>query len=178
MVGWVAHSNRRRSGAVRLTVETVGIRLSVCRSVSERQAGSVDSTLAASGRTWGDVSACSLRRWVMFVAQSLGKIPAYLWKWQKLPGQKQTHCPSCGSSFHPSFHFYTVWFANVVSWMMNLRVHSLVKSTFPLVLIASWPNWNWIPISINKVSHRCLHFCCQRQQKHAHRIVLRAILIL
>lgn len=35
MVGWAAHSNRRRrrSAAVRLTVKTVGIRLFVCPSV-------------------------------------------------------------------------------------------------------------------------------------------------
>ncbi len=33
---------------MRLTVETVGIRLSVCLSVSVRQAGSLDSTLAVS----------------------------------------------------------------------------------------------------------------------------------
>lgn len=33
---------------MRLTVETVGIRLSVCLSVSVRQAGSLDSTLPVS----------------------------------------------------------------------------------------------------------------------------------
>lgn len=47
MVGWAAHSNRRRSGAVRLTVETVGIRLSVRLSVSVRQAGSWESSCLA-----------------------------------------------------------------------------------------------------------------------------------
>lgn len=51
MVVWVVHSSsssRRRSGAERLTGETVGIRLSVRLSVSVLQAGSLDRRLSGS----------------------------------------------------------------------------------------------------------------------------------
>lgn len=52
MVVWVLHSSssssRRRSGAERLTGETVGIRLSVRLSVSVLQAGSLDRRLSGS----------------------------------------------------------------------------------------------------------------------------------
>lgn len=62
---------------MRLTVETVGIRLSVCPSVSVCQAGSLDSTLPVSTV---EVICPSVWCWFMFLVQGLGMIPTYLLK--------------------------------------------------------------------------------------------------
>ncbi len=61
---------------MRLTVETVGIRLSVCLSVSVRQAGSLDGTLPVSTVEVICVSVClSVVVWVYVSGPESGDDP-------------------------------------------------------------------------------------------------------
>lgn len=155
MVGWVAHSNRRRSGAVRLTVETVGIRLSVCLSVSVRQAGSLDSTLpafAVEGICFvclrglrfrprvrgGSPHICCNEKWTR---QGRESIVSWIFEYTKLQRFQKyfLFLPDYNPviSSHPSLSVFCFLF--FLQWIDQIKI--------------------WIPISKNQVVRRFLHLC-------------------
>lgn len=131
MVGWAAHSNRRRSGAVRLTVETVGIRLSVRLSVSVRQAGSRESKRPRLHRR-GDASVCAgadLRLW------------PWVWGWSPhICWNPNT--VRVGWSFLSDYYETVAWNAKV--WLILTR-WVIFDSTSSSFLKLSWSSWKLIP---------------------------------